>query len=144
MKRPPRPVDAPVLGLPGLWMILMFGAYTSTASLGLFYYLMPLGEDLARTAAFTAMVVFEKSSVFAFRSLTQPCWRIGWLSNPLLIGALAVTLAAQVAAVYFPPLQLLLHTVPLGAGEWMLIGALALPLIVVPELVATVPRRWRD
>ncbi|MDJ0631318.1 MAG: cation-transporting P-type ATPase [Rhodobacter sp.] len=142
MKRPPRAKDAPVLGLPGLSMILMFGAYTSTASLGLFYYLLPQGEDLARTAAFTAMVVFEKASVFAFRSLTLPCWRIGWFSNPLLLAALVLTLLAQVAAVYMPPLQVLLHTVPLGGEAWLMIAALALPLILVPELVATV-MRWR-
>ncbi|MDJ0824292.1 MAG: cation-transporting P-type ATPase [Rhodobacter sp.] len=141
MKRPPRAKDAPVLGASGLAIILMFGAYTSTASLVLFYHLLPQGEDLARTAAFTAMVVFEKVSVFAFRSLTQPCWRIGWFSNPLLLVALVAMLLAQMAAVYLPPMQALLHTVPLGGGEWLLIAALALPLIVVPELVATLARR---
>ncbi len=141
MRRPPRPPDAPVLGRSGLMMILAFGTYTGAASLAIFYHLMPLGVDVARTTAFTAMVVFEKMSVFAFRSLSSPCWRIGWFSNPFLLIALAVTLGVQVAAVYAPPLQALLHTVPLTGGQWLLIAALAAPLVIVPELVATVRTR---
>ncbi|MHA3978308.1 cation-translocating P-type ATPase [Halovulum sp. GXIMD14794] len=135
MRRPPRHRDEPVLGLSGLWMILTFGSYTGTASLWLFYSLQHLGEDIARTTAFTGLVVFEKISVFAFRSHDQPCSRIGWFSNPLLLAALSATLAAQLAAVYWPPMQKLLRTVPLGAEQWLLIGALALPLLVVPEAI---------
>ncbi len=137
MKDPPRPESAPVLGRGGLIPILCFGAYTGLTSLWIFLTLLPHGVDLARTTAFTAMVVFEKVSVFAFRSLRQPCWHIGWFSNPLLLGALVLMLAAQSAAVYWPPLQLLLHTVPLGWSEWGMILTLALPLIVVPEVIKT-------
>ena len=133
MERPPRRRDEPILGGHGFVLILLFGTYTATASLWLFYSLMPLGVDLARTAAFTAMVVFEKMSVFAFRSLTQPCSRIGWFSNPFLMLALVVTLSLQVLAVYWPPLQTLLRTVPLEFEHWAMIAALALPLILVPE-----------
>ncbi len=143
MKRKPRKKDSPVLGRAGLGMILAFGAYTATASLFVFYTMLPLGTDIARTTAFTAMVVFEKVSVFAFRSLTQPCWRIGWFSNPFLLLAMGSMLAAQVAAVYVPFLQVLLHTVPLGSEQWLMIAALAAPLILGPELIATLQRRWQ-
>jgi Ca2+-transporting ATPase len=142
MQDPPRPMNAGILGPAGLAMILAFGAYSGTAGLWVFYTLLPQGEDLARTAAFTAIVVFEKMSVFAFRSFRQPCWKIGLASNPLLLLALVAMLAAQVAAVYWPPLQLLLRTVPLGVEHWQMIGLLALPLILVPEAVKTV-MVWR-
>ncbi|MFW8595076.1 cation-translocating P-type ATPase [Cribrihabitans neustonicus] len=137
MEHPPRQKNTPIVGRGGLLAILGLGIYTGLASLWLFLHLLPAGEDLARTAAFTAMVVFEKASVFAFRSLHLPCWRIGLWSNPFLLAALTVTLAAQAAAVYWPPLQLLLHTVPLGSGEWALIGLLVLPILLVPELAKT-------
>ncbi|WP_375551790.1 cation-translocating P-type ATPase [Rhodophyticola porphyridii] len=135
MARPPRRRDEPILGRNGFLLILAFGTYTGAASLWIFYSLMPLGVDLARTAAFTAMVVFEKMSVFAFRSLTRPCSRIGWLSNPFLLLALAATLSLQLLATEWAPLQTLLRTVSLGAGQWGLIALLAMPLIVVPEAV---------
>ena len=146
MRQPPRVKDAPILGGDGLAMILLFGVYTASASLWLFYQLLPLGEALARTTAFTAMVVFEKASVFAFRSLRQSCFSIGWFSNPLLLLALVSMLSAQAAAVYWPPMQALLHTVALGWDQWQLILALALPLVILPELVKLVLgwRRGRD
>lgn len=138
MNRPPRSKAEPILGRSGFAMILLFGCYTGAASLWVFYHLLPFGPDVARTAAFSAMVVFEKLSVFAFRSLRAPCWKIGWFGNPFLLFALAVTMSLQVAAVYWPPLQVLLHTVPLGGDLWAMILGLAAPLIVIPELAKSV------
>ncbi|WP_068117259.1 cation-translocating P-type ATPase [Tropicimonas marinistellae] len=133
MEVPPRDPRARLLGLSALPVIVAFGLYTSGAALWIFYSLLEAGPDLARTAAFTGMVIFEKTSVFAFRSLRGTCWKLGWFSNPLLWLALAAMVLAQVAAVYWPPLQTLLHTVPLGVSEWGMIFALALPLVLVPE-----------
>ncbi|AHD03703.1 cation-translocating P-type ATPase [Leisingera methylohalidivorans] len=137
MEHPPRRKDTPILGKGGVLTILAFGLYTGLASLWVFLHLLPVNEDLARTTAFTAMVLFEKASVFAFRSLHLPCWRIGFFSNLFLLAALAVTIGAQVAAVYWPPLQVLLHTVPLQAEQWGLIGLLVLPVLLVPEGLKT-------
>jgi Ca2+-transporting ATPase len=138
MCQKPRRKDTPILGKSGVATIIVLGAYTGLSSLWIFFELMEIGVELARTTAFTAMVVFEKVSVFAFRSLRLPSWRIGWFSNPFLLLALTVTLGAQVLAVYWPPLQVLLHTVPIGVDEWTLIGIFALPILVVPELLKAV------
>jgi Ca2+-transporting ATPase len=138
MRQKPRRKDTPILGKSGIATIIVLGTYTGLSSLWIFFELMEIGVELARTTAFTAMVVFEKASVFAFRSLRLPGWRIGWFSNPFLLLALTVTLGAQVLAVYWPPLQVLLHTVPIGVDEWTLIGIFALPILVVPELLKAV------
>jgi Ca2+-transporting ATPase len=143
MRQPPRRRDEPILGPRGAVAIALFGLYTGTASLWIFYTLLPQGTDLARTAAFTGMVVFEKVSVFAFRSLRRPVWSVGWLSNPVLLAALTISLGLQTAAVYAPPLQALLRTAPLTAEHWGLIASLALPLLIVPEAVKTV-WLWRE
>ena len=135
MAEPPRPASQGILDWTAVVMIVVFGAYTGAASLYLFYSVMPEGDAVARTAAFTGMVMFEKSSVFAFRSFKQPCWRLGWFSNPKLILALVLMVAAQIAAVYWTPLQTLLRTAPLHREHWEMIGLLALPLIVVPEMI---------
>ena len=141
MKRPPRPKSQGILGLPGLGMILAFGAYTGAASLFVFTLFLPQGEVVARTAAFTAMVVFEKVSVFAFRSFSAPNWRVGWTSNRVLLAALVSMLGAQAAAVYWPPLQTLLRTEALGLAHWGWIAALAVPLVAVPEAIKTLRAR---
>ncbi|MFL4471125.1 cation-translocating P-type ATPase [Tateyamaria armeniaca] len=137
MRWPPRRKDTAILGIGGVVTIIVLGTYTGLSSLWIFFHLMDQGVELARTTAFTAMVVFEKVSVFAFRSLRLPGWRIGWFSNPFLLGALALTLGAQVLAVYWAPLQLMLHAVPLGLDEWGLIALFAVPIIIVPEVMKT-------
>lgn len=131
----PRKPDTPILGVPGLGLIIAFGLYTGTASLIIFYTFLPVDPALANTMAFTAMVVFEKVSVFAFRSLKSPVSRIGWTSNPLLLLALTLTLGLQVAAVYLPFFQTVLRTVSLDASNWLWIIGFALPLVIVPEFV---------
>jgi P-type Ca2+ transporter type 2C len=136
MNRPPRAKDESVIGKAGFGMILAFGSYTGAASLWVFYHFLAMGDvAVARTAAFTAMVFFEKLSVFAFRSFHHSCTEIGWFSNRLLIGALLAMVGAQLAAVYWTPLQTLLHAAPLGWEHWQLIALLAAPLVVVPELI---------
>ncbi len=135
MQRPPRAKQASIIGRAGLIMILCLGAYTGTASLYVFYHFLEAGPVVARTAAFSAMIFFEKFSVFAFRSSHFPCSRIGWLSNRILILALASMLGAQMAAVYWPPLQTLLHTTALGWEHWGVIAVLTLPLLIVPEVI---------
>ncbi|MEO0752127.1 MAG: cation-transporting P-type ATPase [Pseudomonadota bacterium] len=141
MKQPPRDKHTPILGVGGIVTIVMLGTYTGLSSLWIFFHLMDQGLEVARTTAFTAMVVFEKVSVFAFRSLHLPGWRIGWLSNPFLLAALAVTLGAQVLAVYWAPLQTLLRTAPIGLDEWLLMAAFAVPIIVIPEVLKSVRMR---
>ncbi|WP_257883463.1 cation-translocating P-type ATPase [Roseobacter insulae] len=135
MQHPPRRKNTPILGIGGILTILALGIYTGLSSLWIFFELLDQGVELARTTAFTAMVVFEKAGVFAFRSLRLPGWRIGWFSNKFLLVALAVTLSAQVLAVYWPPLQFMLRTVPIGVAEWQWIAIFALPIVIVPELL---------
>lgn len=142
MAYPPRDKTAPILGSTGIATIAALGLYTGVSSLWIFFHLLEQGTELARTTAFTAMVVFEKVSVFAFRSLRLPGWKIGWFSNPFLLAALALSLGAQVLAVYWPPLQAMLHTVPIGVAEWQVIAVFALPILIVPEAVKSL-FHWR-
>lgn len=133
MARPPRVSGESVIGRTGLAVILGFAFYTGSASLFLFLHMLDQGVAMAGTAAFTLMVFLEKFSVFAFRSLTMPTIRIGVFSNPWLLVTVAATLGVQVLAVYWPPLQGVLHTVALPAEVWGLIALLVLPVIIVPE-----------
>ncbi|GKY87460.1 cation-translocating P-type ATPase [Sinisalibacter aestuarii] len=143
MNRPPRRKNESVIGKAGFAMILAFGSYTGAASLWIFYHFLGAGADeaVARTVAFTAMVFFEKISVFAFRSFHHSCTEIGWFSNRLLILALLAMVGAQLAAVYWAPLQQLLRAAPLGWEHWQMIALFALPLLVVPEAVKMIRRR---
>lgn len=138
MRQKPRNKNTPILGFSGIATITVLGLYTGLSSLWIFFHLLDQSVDLARTTAFTAMVVFEKMSVFAFRSLRLPGHKIGWFSNPFLLIALTVTLVAQMLAVYWAPLQVMLHTVPIGLDEWQWIALFSLPILIVPEALKAI------
>ena len=117
-------------------------------TLWIFHHYLSLGLPdsqavaLAQTVAFTAIIILEKVNVFNYRSLTAPLFTIGLFSNKWLIGAWAGTISLQIAAVYTPFLQEMLHTVPLGWKEWLLIFGIALPLFFIVEGYKIVKWLW--
>jgi Ca2+-transporting ATPase len=145
LRRPPRPVNQPILGRAGIALILALGGYLGFGTLWLFHhYLQAGGADalpVATTAAFCGLVILEKMNVFNFRSLQDPMNEIGYATNPSLLLAWGVTVALQVSTPYIPFFQRVLHTAPLSLRDWGLIVALALPVLLVPEAIKWV--RWR-
>lgn len=141
MSRPPRNAEDDIVGRDGLLVILLFAAYTGSASLFAFYSILDQGVLMAQTVAFTTMIFLEKCSVFAFRSLSLPTVNIGFFSNPWLHVAVILTLAAQVLAVYWPPLQRILHTEALDIDTWLMITLLVVPVLIVPEIVKIIRHR---
>lgn len=141
MTRPPARPDASLLPTPALRTLAIAGAYLAVSSVFCFHVVWRATDDvaLARTAAFTCLVVLEKVNVLNYRGLRTPLSRIGWLTNPWLLAAMGGTLLAQAVAVYAPPFQSWLHTAPLRSVDLGLIALLAVPVVVVPELVKT----WR-
>jgi Ca2+-transporting ATPase len=140
MHRPPRDPREPLPNRKGLWMIVGAGLYIALATAGLFYFYLgvnPTSAEIlhAQTMAFTGIIVLEKVNVFNFRSLDQPLVKVGWFSNKWLLLAVAITLSAQICAIYVPFLQRALHTVPLAWQDWGVMLSVALPLFVIMETV---------
>jgi Ca2+-transporting ATPase len=144
MQRPPHAPSAKLLDRAGIIMIAALGGYIGVAALLLFQTYLGSGDPeaaaRAQTVAFTALIIFEKFNVFNFKSLREPLWRTRFLSNPALLAAVGGTLALQAVAVYTPPLQTMLHLVPLRIDDWLLIGALGAPVIVLGEAVKAILR----
>jgi Ca2+-transporting ATPase len=138
MSRPPRPPREPLLGRRAALGVAVIGLYIGSVTAALFLASSPHlpGElERARTLAFAGIVLIEKANAFGFRALYAPLWRLPFFSNPALLLAVAAMLALQVAAVELAPLQRLLHTVPLAPRDWLLLVALALPVIALGECV---------
>jgi len=142
MKRPPRDPDEKLLDRAGLALVAGLGLYIGLSAYGLYdYYLTsddPGAAMRAQTIAFTAIIVLEKFNVFNFKTLREPVWRSGLFGNPWLLIAVAGTAALHLAALYSPLGQAMLHVVPLHAADWLIILALAAPLVFVVEAAKTV------
>lgn len=94
----------------------------------------PTGSALfaASGAAFSAVVIGQMGNAFACRSATRPVTRLRLWGNPLLLGAVAVELAALVGFLFIPPLASLLdHAPPPLVG--LLVAFIAAPAVITAD-----------
>jgi Ca2+-transporting ATPase len=134
LERAPRPPFEPIVSRPAL--IRMGGesmAITSGALASYAYALLRHGPGpLAGTQAFTTLTLGQLLHALACRSEERGLMSKERLPrNPKLELALGLSVAAQLAAVYLPPLRRILGTQPLGVVDLgvALLGAVA-PLVV--------------
>jgi Ca2+-transporting ATPase len=125
MEKPPRPAGERVI-TPQMWRgIFLIGAIMAAGTLLVLDAALPGGlvagaGDMryAQTMAFTTLMLFQLFNVFNARSDQRSAFR-DLLRNRWLWGAIGVSLAFQVAAVYVPFLQSAFGTVALTWGEWL-------------------------
>ena len=114
--------------LTGEMKTIMFFASVITDFLlfGLFWWLLQGEYSLShiQTFIFVGLGLDSLFYVFSMRNLRENIWRYNPLSNPLLIGAVALGFSLLFLAVYTPFLQTLLKTVPLSFLDWILLGVL--------------------
>ncbi|MBI4504443.1 MAG: cation-transporting P-type ATPase [Chloroflexi bacterium] len=140
MRRPPRPPREPLL--PGRLRIIigLQGLLLSLAVLAAFAWsLRQTGGDTPRavTVAFVTLALVQLLQVFNVRHSSGSAFAGRLFSNTRLLAVVAGTLGLQLAAVYAPPLQVVLATVPLTPADWAASAALAaMPLVVVQLWVA--------
>ncbi|MEZ5934931.1 MAG: cation-transporting P-type ATPase [Alphaproteobacteria bacterium] len=137
MARPPRPPGEHVFA-GGMWQhIVWVGLLIGGLTLGAQAWAYHAGSDNWQTVAFTVLTLSQLAHALAVRSERASLLRIGLLSNPLLLGAIALTLLLQLAVVFASPLQPIFKTTGLSAVE--LVVCLTLPLIV---LIAVEAEKW--
>lgn len=130
LTRPPRPPHEQVLGA-GLWQGIVALATALTAvTLGVGALALRAGWPW-QSMVFVTLGLCQLGLALAVRS-AGPRWR-----NPGLLGAVALSALAQVAAVVLPPLRSLLGTQSLTLAQWGICVLFAL----TPALVYTAWRR---
>ena len=84
----------------------------------------------ATTVTFAAIVMAQVANVFACRSEHVSAFRLGFFSNPFILGGIAAELALPLLLVYTPLGHLILGTEPLPAWIWgpLILGACGLLL----------------
>ncbi len=113
MRRPPHRPDESVfargLGVFIVWM----GVLMAAVCLGTGYWYWSQGVAEWQTILFTTMVFAQMANVLALRSAEESVFRVGFFSNPALIGAVALTVVLQFALIYVPALQSFFGTQPM-------------------------------
>jgi Ca2+-transporting ATPase len=141
MRRPPYPPNENIfargVGRDIIWVGLLIG-FISIA-IGYWYW----SRDLVtwQTMAFTTLTLSEMGYVMAIRSNRDSLFSIGVFSNRALIGAVALTIALQLAVIYVPFLQSLFSTVALPLSDLVICFALSILIFLVVEVQKWVSRR---
>ncbi len=101
-------------------------------------------NDLAKawTMSLTVLAVFQWFNVWNCRSEDRSIFTMNPFSNMYLVGATALVILLQFAAIYTPIMQSFLKTVPLNLSDWLTILPIAL-LIILAEEIRKVFARYR-
>ena len=139
MQRPPRAPNESLFAH-GMWQhILGIGLLIGGLCLAVQAWALHTGHAHWQTMVFTVLTLAQMAHVIAIRSESEPIWRIGLTSNRPLLGAVALTLALQLATIYVPALNPLFKTEPLSWDELAICVGAALIVYGVVEL----EKAWR-
>ncbi len=117
MQRPPHSPKESIFGR-GMGMdILVVGLLMGLVSLAVGFFAWKRGDPAWQTMAFTTLTMAQMGNALAVRSERYPLWKIGLLSNRLVLGAVLLTLVLQLMVIYLPFFQNIFSTVPLSAGD---------------------------
>jgi Ca2+-transporting ATPase len=141
MRRPPRPPKESIFAH-GMWQhILWVGLLMGGVSLLTHAWAMHTGSAHWQSMVFTVLTLSQLGHVLAIRSERESLFSQGVLSNPVLIGALALTFVLQMAVLYVPWLNPIFRTEPLSPGELAACLALSSVVFVGVEIEKALVRR---
>jgi Ca2+-transporting ATPase len=144
MERPPYPPDENIFGRGMIAAILWVGLLIGLLSLGVGYVLFRADQSHWQTVVFTTLTLTQMGNAFATRSERDTTFRIGFFSNPAMLGAVGLTLLLQLAVIYVPFLQGIFKTAPLTFGELMVAFGLGVITFLAIELVKWLRYRGKN
>ena len=140
MKRRPRPPAESIIA-GGLWQhAIWVGLLIAGCSLLAQAYAIRTGLPEWRTMVFTVLTCAQMAHVLAIRSETVPALR-DFFGNRWLLGAVALTLALQLAIIYVPALNLVFSTAPLSLRDLSICAGLSIVPFVAVEIEKAIRRR---
>ncbi len=139
MRRPPNTpgesIFARGVGRQIVWSGLLIGALAIGVGILGWYVDHPHWQ----TMIFTTLATAQMGQALAIRSSHDSLFRIGLLSNRVLLGMVALTFALQLLVLYWTPLQAMFDTTPLRAADLFITIAAGIVVFAVIE----VEKWWR-
>jgi Ca2+-transporting ATPase len=141
MQRPPRPPKESIFAH-GMWQhILWVGLLMGGVSLLTQAWAIHVGSAHWQSMVFTVLTLSQLGHVLAIRAERESLFSQGVLSNRLLIGAVLLTFALQMAVLYVPWLNPIFRTEPLSPGELAFCLALSSVVFFGVEIEKWLARR---
>ncbi len=119
MRRPPYHPKENIFGRGLGRQVAWGGLLMGLVSLGMGYWTWRAGWGNWQTMVFTTLTLSQMGNALAVRS-NESLFKVGLLSNRVLLGAVMLTFVLQLAVIYIPFLQGLFKTQALTLGELLL------------------------
>ena len=156
MERPPRSRTERLLTVQLLSRALLwYGLIESVASMAAYFFLnwrygwpaVPLAAEgtliyrLATTMTLAGVVATQIGAVLGCRTDRVSIFRVGFLTNRLVLVGIAVELTLLGALIYLPVLHGIFNTAPIGPVEWLFVFAWTPVIFLADELRKALLRR---
>ncbi len=136
MRRPPRsPKEGILHGM--IFFILASSLIQLVAEIGAFWWgFSVIGSvEKARTMVFLVACFYELIVVWNCRSESRNAFKVGFLTNKMLIIAVIISVFSTLAVIYVPTLRFMFQTVTLDPLDWAVVAFFASwGFLVVPEI----------
>ena len=157
MDLPPRSQKEPLLNARLLAKALLwYGMIESVASMSAYFFFnwlhgwpaTPLVSEgvlyaMATTMTLAGVVLTQVGAVFGCRTNRASIFRIGFLTNRLVLVGIAAELTLLSLLIYVPFLQEIFHTGPIGLREWAYVFAWT-PVIFLADEARKALLRWLE
>jgi Ca2+-transporting ATPase len=136
MSLPPRKKNEAILNKEFKKLLAFFIVFCDTMLFAIFYYFWKISGDVAyaQTIAFVGLGIASRFYIFSIRGLTQPITTYNPFQNQLVNWSTVFGFLMIVIAVYVPFLNKILHTVPLGTKEWLVLCGYGFVSLVLREI----------
>jgi Ca2+-transporting ATPase len=137
MDAPPRNPSEPIITKSMATNIIIISVLMAAGVLFLFNRFLPEGDTIARTIAFTTIVMLEMVRVTMVRSQ----YKLPFFSNLYLIGAIILSVLLQVAVVYVPVMNIVFKTTALSPYHWGYMCAVMAAMFVIGTAITRLINR---
>jgi len=121
MKRPPRDPQEAILSRRFLASVLFYGGLITAATMAAFLWALDRAPERAVTVAFMTLALAQIFHLGNARSVDAVLDPAHVFSNRYAVGAILLTVALQLAAMYVDPLPRVLRVSPLAVREWTVV-----------------------
>jgi P-type Ca2+ transporter type 2C len=141
MKRPPHSQAAGIFGREMTLFIMIIGILMSVIAIATAWELWRLGDPAWQTTVFTVLVFTQLAVALESRSDMESIFRLSFLGNRPMAGAILLTAGLQLAVVYAPIGNRIFNTVPMPGTDLAIAVGTALLMILLIETWKLILRR---
>lgn len=138
MQRKPESLNIPLLTKEMKYLILFAGLITDIILVVFFVILLKnfaIPIERMRTFSLAALALGSFFYAFSCKNMRKNIWEYNPLSNNVLNVTVFLGFLMLLAAIYLPPLQFLLKTVPIGYFEWTFLLTFGILNLLIFEIV---------